>query len=191
MKGKTSSALAFTIALVVLVIGFGAAGTYGGRKIPELLQVTARGVVPPGFVAILGNQRNYTVWLKITEEDYSLEAGRERVTFLPPSAEVQIVDLSSGQPIELSQSLPIRRKSAGEYTVSFAEFQSERDGQQIQLSATGLSESVTISVMPTNLGRVLRVSMGLAGITVATIGGALSVFLVLSRNRESIPAGTE
>ena len=191
MKSSTSSAFAFVVAVVILVVGFALAGIYGGRRIPELLQVSARGVVPPGFVAILGKQRSYTVWLEISEEDYLQEDGQERITFLPPSAEVKIVDLSSRQPIELSQSIPIRRKSAGEYTVSYGEFKSERDGQQIQLSAGGMADSVTMSVMPTNLGRVLQVSLGLIGITVATIVIALTSFLVLSRRNESVPAAIE
>lgn len=191
MKSRASSAFAFTVAVVILVVGFTLAGIYGGRSIPELLQVSARGVVPPGFVAILGKQRSYTVWLEISEEDYLLEKGQERITFLPPSAEVKVVDLSSRHPIELSQSIPIRRKSAGEYTVSYGEFKSERDGQQIQLNAEGMAESVTMSVMPTNLGRVLRVSLGLIGITIATIVIALTSFVVLSRKHKSVPAAIE
>ncbi len=190
MNERMSSAVALLAALIILAIGFSAAGIYGGREIPDLLQVTARGVVPPGFVAVLGKQKSYTVWLAIDDEQEEIARPVGPIDYLPPSAEVEIVDLSTGNAIELVRKPPIRRLAGGETTISLGEFQSERPGQQIQLKASGLKDSVTMSVIPTNIGHVLRVSISLIGITVVTIATALLVLHRISRwAGDSTPAG--
>lgn len=181
MNEKTSSSLALVVALAVLAVGFTAAGIYGGIRIPQLLEVNARGVVPPGFVAVLGEKKQYTLWLAIPDGEETPEEGLEQIEMMPPGAELRLIDLSSGDLIEIEKSVPVRRRSGGELVVSIGDFETERRGQQIQLKASGLAEPVTMSIMPKNLGQVLRVSMGLVGITVFTIVGAYTLFSLISR----------
>lgn len=186
MNERTTSSLGLLVALTVLATGFTIAGIYGGRTIPDLLQVTARGVVPPGFVAILGKQQSYTVWLAVDADEEEVSNPVGHIDFLPPSAELKIVDLSTGNAIDLVSTTPFRRLAGGETTVSLWEFQSERPGQQIQVQASGFADSATMSVMPTNLGNVLRVSISLIAITVVTIALALAVLYRISKgNRQS------
>ncbi|MEX2580411.1 MAG: hypothetical protein WD342_15240 [Verrucomicrobiales bacterium] len=170
------------IPLAVLALGFTLAGMYGSRRIPELLQVTARGVVPPGFVGILGEKRSYTLWLGLPAWDLSDKP--DVTSYLPPGAEISIIDLSSGDEIELADRVAVTRNTGGERMISLGKFESERVGQQIQLKGTGISEPVTMSIAPTNLGQVLTVSLTLLGIIAASVGVAVFLFYFLLGRRQ-------
>ncbi|MDF1849388.1 MAG: hypothetical protein P1U85_01045 [Verrucomicrobiales bacterium] len=171
----------FAIPLLLLIIGAAFAGVYGFREIPKLLDETARGMVPQGFVAQLGSPGKYTVWLyergQIGAEFYR---GTEK---LPPGARIYLYDEASGREMEVSKWLNSSKTLGHERAVSLGSFSGLREGQRVEVKGSGFSKPVLISIAPENTGRVLRVVFILLGMILLALSVSITVFLVLLHRR--------
>lgn len=173
--------ICFAIPLILLLIGAAFAGMYGFREIPKLLDETARGMVPPGFVAVLGPPGKYTVWhYERGQIGEKFHRGGES---LPPGGRIYLYDQASGREIDVSKWLASTKTLGHERATSLGSFSSVRAGQRVEVKGTGLAKPVLISIAPENTSRVLKVVFILLGIILLSLSVAITTFLVLLHRR--------
>jgi len=73
-----------------------------------------------------------------------------------------------------------------EKSVSLGSFESQQDGQVVEVKGTGLIEPVMISISVDNTGKKLATVFTLVGIVVVTLMTAISMFIYLLHRRQKI-----
>ena len=172
----------FLIPFVLLLIGAVSAGVYGFREIPQLLDETARGMVPKGFVVRLEDPGKYTVWLH--------ERGSIGVDFyrgsdqLPPGGSISVYDVVSGREIEVKKWMNSTKTIGHERAVSLGSFVSDKEEQNVEIKGSGISKPVLIAVSRANTARVIGVVCTLLGIVLVALVLSIGAFLWLLHRRK-------
>jgi hypothetical protein len=173
MRKSLSLLLCFVPSAIVFIAGLILAGLYGFRQIPDLFEETARGLLPQGFEANLLTKGKYTVWLPV---EVKSESERER-DWLPPGGQLYLFDSASEQELELVTSGNKVKFIGDEKSVSLGSFETQKDGQIIEVKATGLAEPVLISISLDDPGKKLATIFTLIAIVVITLMTAISLFV--------------
>ena len=173
MRKSLSLLLCFVPSAIVFIAGLILAGLYGFRQIPDLFEEAARGLLPQGFEANLLTKGKYTVWLPV---EVKSESERER-DWLPPGGQVYLLDSASEQELELEASGHRVKFIGDEKSVSLGSFETQKDGQIIEVKAKGLAEPVLISISLDDPGKKLATIFTLIAIVVITLMTAISLFV--------------
>lgn len=176
-RQKGPVVLHVAVPLSILLSGAILAFVYGSRKIPKLLEETARGVLPSGFEVKLPEERKYILWI----HSKGSFAGKEYQSAgeVPPGAKIFVFDRASARQLAIKPDDSLKRHGNGESALSFGSFQAERPGEIIEVKSTGLKMPLLITLTAYSPGEVMRILLTISGLFISFLIAAFFAYRFL------------